>query len=111
MAGLPPHLHHGPRARSASPWPSPSSCSWRRSPTPNPDGLEKVSADTGIDAGATEHHLADGPFADYGVDGVDNDVLATGLAGIVGIAATFVVGAGVLWLVRRRRDRAGPVAA
>ena len=59
-----------------------------------PDGLEKVSADTGIDAGATEHHLADGPFADYGVDGVDNDVLATGLAGLVGIAATFVVGAG-----------------
>jgi cobalt/nickel transport system permease protein len=76
-----------------------------------PDGLEKVSADTGIDAGATEHRLADGPLADYGVDGVHNDVLATGLAGLVGIAATFVVGAGVLWLVRRRRDRAGPVAA
>ena len=76
-----------------------------------PDGLEKVSADTGIDAGATEHHLADGPLADYGVDGVDDDVLATGLAGLAGIAATFVVGAGVVWLVRRRRDRVGPVAA
>ena len=66
-----------------------------------PDGLEKVSADTGIDAGATEHHLADGPFAS----------LPTGLAGIAGVAATFVVGAGLLWLVRRRRDRAGPVVA
>ena len=66
-----------------------------------PDGLEKVSADTGIDAGATEHHLADGPFAS----------LPTGLAGVAGIAATFVVAAGLLWLVRRRRDRARPVAA
>ncbi|MET0910766.1 MAG: PDGLE domain-containing protein [Ilumatobacteraceae bacterium] len=77
----------------------------------NPDGLEKVSADTGIDAAVSEHHLADGPLADYAVDGVDNSVLSTGLAGIAGIAVTFVVGAGVLWLVRRRRDRAGPVAA
>ncbi|MET0326975.1 MAG: PDGLE domain-containing protein [Ilumatobacteraceae bacterium] len=78
---------------------------------PNPDGLEKVSADSGIDAAVTDHHLADGPFADYGVDGVDNGIVATGVAGVVGIAATFVVGAGVIWLVRRRRDRAGPVAA
>jgi len=78
---------------------------------PNPDGLEKVTADTGIDAAVTDHQLADGPFADYGVDGVDNSVVAIGVAGIVGIAATFVVGAGVLWLVRRRRDRAGPVTA
>jgi cobalt/nickel transport system permease protein len=78
---------------------------------PDPDGLEKVSADTGMDVGVTEHHFADGPFADYGVDGVDDHVLATGLAGIVGIAATFVVGAGVIWLVRRRRSRAAPVAA
>ncbi|MET0909765.1 MAG: PDGLE domain-containing protein [Ilumatobacteraceae bacterium] len=78
---------------------------------PNPDGLEKVSADTGIDAGVTQHHLADGPLADYAVDGVDNGVLSTGLAGIAGIGVTFAVGAGTLWLVRRRRDRAGPATA
>lgn len=78
---------------------------------PNPDGLEKVSADTGIDASATDHHLAGGPFAAYGVDGLDHSVLATGLAGVVGIAVTFVAGAGAIWLVRRRRERARPVAA
>ena len=42
----------------------------------NPDGLEKVSADTGIDAAVLDHDLADSPLADYGVDGVDNDVSA-----------------------------------
>jgi cobalt/nickel transport system permease protein len=76
----------------------------------NPDGLEKVSADTGIDAAATEHALADGPFADYGVRGVDNASTATGLAGVVGIVATFAVGAGVVWIVRRRRSPPTPPA-
>ena len=43
---------------------------------PNPDGLEKVAADSGHRRrGAPSTHLADSPFADYGVDGVDNAVL------------------------------------
>ncbi|MET0145281.1 MAG: PDGLE domain-containing protein [Ilumatobacteraceae bacterium] len=70
---------------------------------PNPDGLEKVGADTGIDAGVLDHHLADSPLADYGLSGVDNRFLATPVAGVIGIAATFAIGAGVVWLVRRRR--------
>ena len=69
---------------------------------PNPDGLEKVAADQGIDSGATDHALADGPFADYGVTGVDNPWVSTWIAGLLGIAATFVVCAGVVYLVRRR---------
>lgn len=69
----------------------------------NPDGLERVSADTGIDAGAAEHRFADGPLADYRVSRADNDMVSTGIAGISGIAATFAAGAGVIWLTRRRR--------
>jgi cobalt/nickel transport system permease protein len=76
----------------------------------NPDGLEKVSADTGIDAAAAEHLLADGPFADYGVSGADKASAATGIAGVVGIVATFAVGAGVVWIVRRRRSPPTPPA-
>ncbi len=72
----------------------------------HPDGLEKVSADTGIDASALEHDLAGSPLADYGVDGVDSRMLGTGLAGVIGVVATFVVGAGSVWLIRRRRDPA-----
>ena len=69
---------------------------------PNPDGLEKVAADTGIDNGMTDHALADGPLADYGVSGVDNTWVATWIAGGLGIAATFILCAGLVYLVRRR---------
>ena len=69
---------------------------------PNPDGLEKVAADKGIDSEVMDHALADGPFADYGVSGVDNTWVSTWIAGLLGIAATFVVCAGVVYLVRRR---------
>jgi len=76
----------------------------------SPDGLEKVSADKGIDAGAREHSFADGPFADYGTSGVDNATVGTIIAGLVGVAATFLVCAALVWVVRRRRDRTGPFA-
>lgn len=58
----------------------------------SPDGLEKVAADSGINAGEQSHALAGSPFADYGV-----------AAGLVGIVATFAIGTGLVWLVRRGR--------
>jgi len=76
-----------------------------------PDGLEKVAADHGIDAGERGHALGDGPFADYEVQGVEHDALGTAVAGIVGIAATFVLGAGAVWAFRRRRDPPPSAAA
>ena len=57
-----------------------------------------------IDAG-TDHAMADLPTADYGVEGVDNERLSTGLAGIIGVLATFAVGTGVLVLALRLKDR------
>lgn len=70
----------------------------------NPDGLEKVAADKGIDAGVRAHSLGDSPFADYGTSGVDHAAMGTAVAGLVGIAATFVVCAALVYLVRRRRS-------
>jgi hypothetical protein len=55
----------------------------------SPDGLEKVATDEGFIDTAEDHDLADGPLADYGVDGVEDESLSTGLAGIVGVAITF----------------------
>jgi hypothetical protein len=68
----------------------------------SPDGLEKVAADRGLDANAEPHSLGNGPLADYGVRGVDNERLSVGLAGIVGVGVTFAVAGGLFLLVRRR---------
>ncbi|MFF1408224.1 energy-coupling factor ABC transporter permease [Streptomyces sp. NPDC058289] len=70
----------------------------------SPDGLEKVAADKGIDQKVTEHAAADSPLADYSVKDVSDARLSGGLAGVIGVGATVVVGTGVFWTVRRRRS-------
>ena len=79
---------------------------------PNPDGLQKVAADQGIDSDARDHALADRPLADYGLSGVDNRYVGTWVAGLTGVALTFVMGAGLVFVVRRaRRAPAPPVTS
>ncbi|GAA1433646.1 energy-coupling factor ABC transporter permease [Streptomyces thermospinosisporus] len=73
----------------------------------NPDGLEKVATDHGIDKKAEEHPYADSPLADYGVKDVDDDRLSGGLAGVIGVSVTVAAGTGVFWAVRRRRTDDG----
>jgi cobalt/nickel transport system permease protein len=76
---------------------------------PNPDGLEKVAAEKGIDSEARDHDLADGPFADYAVSGVDNRYVGTWVSGLLGVTMTFAVGAGIVYAVRRvRRPQPSP---
>ncbi|MFJ9646670.1 energy-coupling factor ABC transporter permease [Streptomyces sp. NPDC004244] len=82
----------------------------------DPDGLEKVAADQGIDQNVREHAAAGSPLADYGVKDVDDARLSGGLAGVIGVGATVAVGTGVFWAVRRRRtdapaQTAAPTAA
>ncbi|MFI8189819.1 energy-coupling factor ABC transporter permease [Streptomyces sp. NPDC085946] len=77
----------------------------------DPDGLEKVAADHGIDEKAEDHAVADSPLADYGVRDVDDARLSGGLAGVIGVGLTVVAGSAVFWTVRRRRsDDASPTA-
>ncbi len=78
----------------------------------SPDGLEKVAADKGMDQKVEEHDLADGPLADYGVEGVDNERLSGGLAGVLGVGATLLVAGGGFWVLKRRSAarEAGPGA-
>ncbi|WP_406066958.1 PDGLE domain-containing protein [Micromonospora sp. NBC_01638] len=81
----------------------------------HPDGLDSsllkgctVDADDNIVAGscpaqqARDHELADSPLADYGVRGVQNSFVSTGLSGVLGVLVTFAIGAGGFWLLRRR---------
>ncbi|WP_328682627.1 energy-coupling factor ABC transporter permease [Streptomyces sp. NBC_00343] len=76
----------------------------------NPDGLEKVAADHGIDQKAKEHTSADSPLADYGVRDVDDARLSGGLAGVIGVGVTVVAGTGVFWAVRKRRSTTSQAA-
>jgi cobalt/nickel transport protein len=81
----------------------------------HPDGLDSsllkgctVDADGNITGGscpaqrARDHELADSPLAHYGIRGIDNRFLSTGLSGVTGVLLTFAIGGGVFWLVRRR---------
>jgi cobalt/nickel transport system permease protein len=74
----------------------------------NPDGLEKVAADKGIDEKVQEHGAADSPLADYGVKDVENARISGGLAGVIGVGVTVVIGSGIFWAVRPRRRTPAP---
>lgn len=86
----------------------------------HPDGLDSslregctFDAEDNITGGTCpaqqtrDHELADSPLADYGVKGVDNAYLSTGLSGVAGVLITFALGGGLFWLTRRRGTGAG----
>ncbi|ALO94348.1 energy-coupling factor ABC transporter permease [Streptomyces olivaceoviridis] len=76
----------------------------------NPDGLEKVAHDKGIDKKEKEHTSAGSPLADYGVKDISDARLSGGLAGVIGVGVTVVAGSAVFWSLRRRRgDDVSPV--
>jgi len=70
-----------------------------------PDGLEKVAIEQGFDHHARPGAAAAGPTAGYAVGGVQDRGLSTGLAGLLGVAVTFVVGAGLVLVARRAARR------
>lgn len=73
-----------------------------------PDGLERVALDKGLDRDEQPHPLAGGPLSDYTTAGVHNGFVATGLAGAVGVLATFLLATGIVGLAARQRHRHGP---
>ena len=87
----------------------------------SPDGLDAtarkgctVNADGQITGGSCmlqqerSHQLADSPLAGYGIRGIDNPYVSTGLAGVAGVLITFTIGAGAFRLVRRRDHATTP---
>ncbi|MFU8852591.1 PDGLE domain-containing protein [Micromonospora sp. SL1-18] len=89
----------------------------------HPDGLDSsllkgctVDAEGEITGGSCpaqqtkDHELGDSPLADYGVRGVTNGFLSTGLSGVIGVLLTFALGGGLFWLARRRGPAAGTPA-
>lgn len=70
----------------------------------SPDGLEKVAEDIGFIETAKDHTLGDSTLADYGVAGIDNERLSVGLSGLIGVAATGIVGYGLFMLIKRKPE-------
>ena len=73
-------------------------------PTPeHVNAAAKVAIDKGFAESERAHALDDGPTAGYAVKGVDNERLATGLAGLIGVSVTFAITGGLFFLVRQSR--------
>jgi cobalt/nickel transport protein len=70
----------------------------------SPDGLEKVADKIGFIDTAKDHALAEGPLADYGVKGIENERLSVGMAGVIGVLATGVVSSGLFFVLRRKSN-------
>jgi cobalt/nickel transport protein len=66
------------------------------------DGNGEITGGTCMAQNAKDSEVADSPFADYGISGIDNSFLSTGLAGVAGVLLTFAIGGGIFWLARRR---------
>lgn len=71
----------------------------------HPDGLEYVAGKTGFLDSADEPVDTNSPFADYATDGVQDERLSGGIAGVAGVLLTLVIGGGLFWLLRRRDHR------
>lgn len=72
----------------------------------SPDGLEKVAGEVGFLDDAEDSAVAGSPLSDYGVEGVADERVSVGLAGIVGVLVTAAVAFGLfLWLGRRNAGR------
>jgi cobalt/nickel transport protein len=70
----------------------------------DPDGLEKVAEDIGFIETAEDHTYADGALADYGVKGIENERASVGVAGVIGVIGTAIVG-GVLFTFIARKPK------
>lgn len=71
----------------------------------SPDGLQKVAEEQGFDPSAQDPALDESPLAGYGVEGVEDEGLSKGLAGVIGVVITFGAGMILFGLIRLQRDR------
>jgi hypothetical protein len=69
----------------------------------SPDGLEKVAAEQGFAARGELHAVQErAPIGDYAFPGIENERLATGLAGFLGTLLVFGFGYGLAAALRMR---------
>nr|WP_062337888.1 energy-coupling factor ABC transporter permease [Herbidospora sakaeratensis] len=64
----------------------------------SPDGLERVAEDEGFIGAAADHSFGGFFLADYG----DVGGIPVGVAGVIGVVITLLVGGAILWSVRQK---------
>jgi len=67
-----------------------------------PDGLERVAEDQEFISEAEGQEVINSPMPDYVIPGIENEQLATALAGLVGILIIFGVTLGWVKILKRR---------
>lgn len=78
----------------------------------SPDGLERVAEKKDfLDKGQLAGVQEDSPIPDYAFPGIENERVATGLAGFVGTLAVFALGYGLAYVLRRREGEDAPSGA
>jgi len=78
----------------------------------SPDGLERVAENKAfIDDGRLAPIQEDAPVPDYAFPGIENERVATGVAGFVGTLLVFGFGYGLAALARGRARRTDPTPA
>ncbi|MEV4622086.1 PDGLE domain-containing protein [Asanoa sp. NPDC049573] len=70
------------------------------------DANDHITGGTCMAQREQDHQLKDSPLAGYGIKGIDNPYLSTGVSGVLGVLVTFGLGGGVFWLVRRKNRHA-----
>lgn len=70
----------------------------------SPDGLERVAEDKGFIERAVESGFP-AIIPDYAFPGVENEMLATSLAGLIGVIMTFGVSIAAGKLIARNKNR------
>lgn len=70
----------------------------------SPDGLERVAEDSGFMSAALSAPYS--IISDYQLPGVQNEAVATALAGVVGVTVVYLLVAGCAYLLHRRRTGA-----
>ena len=72
--------------------------------SPEPDGLERVSINSGFEDAAEKQPALHSPIPDYLFPGIGDERLATGLAGFLGTLLVFGAVTAIGAVVRRRKN-------
>ncbi len=75
----------------------------------SPDGLERVAEDKAFLGEGAPHPVQEAsPIPDYAFPAIENERVATGMAGFVGTLGVFAIGYGLAFVVRRARGGPSP---